>query len=116
MRCSRAGVSIDEPRVRRGLRRRRAYSRALLRPRSSLVRACAALLSAGSVLGVAGARADEAAAPAPAPMSWQNPVVAGAFADPSAARVDGVYWATATSTSGAPGFPLLRSTDLLHWQ
>src|SRR4051794_7627083 len=81
-----------------------------------MLRTCVALAAAGLVLGGAGARADDAAAPAPAPMSWQNPVVAGDFPDPSAARVDGVYWATSTSTAAAPGFPLLRSDDLLHWQ
>jgi beta-xylosidase len=48
-------------------------------------------------------------------MAWQNPVVADDFPDPSATRVDGVYWAAATSTARSPGFPLLRSTDMLHW-
>ena len=81
-----------------------------------MLRACIALAVACSVLGVAGARADDAAAPAPAPMAWQNPVLAGNFPDPSAARVGADYWATATSSAAAPGFPLLRSSDLLHWQ
>ena len=67
-------------------------------------------------LGAAGARADDAEAPAPAPLTWQNPVVDNDFPDPSAVRVDGVYWATSTSSALAPGFPLLRSTDLVHWQ
>jgi beta-xylosidase len=43
-------------------------------------------------------------------------VVAADFADPSATRVDGVYWAAATSTPRSPGLPLLRSADLRHWQ
>src|SRR5947208_1988830 len=59
--------------------------------------------------------ARSAVAPALAPLSWENPVVADDFPDPSAARVDGVAWATATSSARAPGFPLLRSTDLVHW-
>jgi xylan 1,4-beta-xylosidase len=69
-----------------------------------------------AVAGSAGARADDAAAPAPAPMVWQNPVLPGDFPDPSAARVGNGYWATSTSTAGAPGFPLLQSDDLLHWR
>jgi beta-xylosidase len=84
---------------------RRRLSRALL---GLLI--CAGALSAGA------AHAEDAAAPAPVPLTWSNPVVAEDFPDPSAARVDGVYWATATSTAAAPGFPLMRSTDLLHWE
>jgi beta-xylosidase len=68
------------------------------------------------MLSAAGAKADEAVAPASAPLSWRNPVVPADFADPSATRIDGVYWAAATSTASSPGLPLLRSTDLLHWQ
>lgn len=78
------------------------------------------LLVLVGALGAVAARADDAVAPvAPplaAPRAWQNPVVATDFPDPSAVRVDGVYWATSTSTAGAPGFPLLRSTDLLSWE
>jgi xylan 1,4-beta-xylosidase len=89
-----------------------------VRRRSAAARVCAAALLVGAFLGVAGARADEAAAPVPAPalLAWQNPVVPSDFPDPSATRVDGVYWATSTSTRHSPGLPLLRSTDLLHWQ
>jgi len=79
-------------------------------------RLCACLAVVITTLGAGGARADEAAAPAPAPLAWDNPVVADDFPDPSATLVDGVYWATATSSARAPGFPLLRSTDLVHWQ
>jgi beta-xylosidase len=64
--------------------------------------------------------APDASAPgppvAPPPLAWRNPIVAEDFPDPSAVRVNGVYWATATSTARAPGFPLLRSTDLRHWE
>jgi beta-xylosidase len=87
----------------------------LSRPRS-LNRVLAVVLVILASLWGVGARADEAAAPVPAPLSWQNPVVGEDFPDPSAARVDGVYWAASTSTARAPGFPLLRSTDLLHWE
>jgi beta-xylosidase len=81
----------------------------------SLPRVAAGLLVLAA-LGAAGARADDAIAPAPAPLVWQNPVVPGDFPDPSATRVGNEFWATSTSTSLAPGFPLLRSTDLLHWE
>ena len=57
---------------------------------------CACLAVVITTLGAGGARADEAAAPAPAPLAWDNPVVADDFPDPSATLVDGVYWATAT--------------------
>jgi xylan 1,4-beta-xylosidase len=77
---------------------------------------CATAFLVLAILGVEGARADDAAAPVPVPISWHNPVVAADFPDPSAIRVDGVYWAAATSTLGSPGLPLLRSADLLHWQ
>src|SRR2546423_987238 len=84
----------------------------------SLRRLGSTLLVVFAALGAAGARADEAQAPVPppAPLSWQNPVLEGDFPDPSAVQVDGVFWATATSSARAPGFPLLRSTDLVHWQ
>lgn len=71
------------------------------------------------LLGAGAVRAQEATAPQPPPpppLTWQNPVLAEDFPDPSAVRVNGVYWATATSTARAPGFPLLRSTDLVHWK
>jgi beta-xylosidase len=81
-------------------------------------RLAAALLLVLVLLGTTAVRAQEAQAPPPTPpppIAWANPVVDEDFPDPSAARVDGVYWATSTSTARAPGFPLLRSTDLLHW-
>jgi xylan 1,4-beta-xylosidase len=82
----------------------------------ALPQACAAAFLVLAGLGVAGARADVAMAPLMARLYWQNPVVPSDFADPSTTRVDGVYWATATSTLHSPGLPLMRSTDLLHWK
>lgn len=61
------------------------------------------------------ALAEDAPAPAPPPLAWANPVVAQDFPDPSAARALGAWWATSTASAAAPGFPLLRSTDLVHW-
>src|SRR5574340_153019 len=45
-----------------------------------------------------------------------NPVLPGDFPDPSVIRVGGDYWATATTSQWAPIFPILHSTDLLHWK
>ncbi|HUR56277.1 MAG TPA: family 43 glycosylhydrolase, partial [Opitutaceae bacterium] len=54
-----------------------------------------------------------AAAPAG---TYQNPVRAGDFPDPSVITVNGEYWATATSSEWAPHFPLLHSKDLVNWE
>ena len=47
--------------------------------------------------------------------TYTNPVIAGDYADPSAIRVGDTYYAVATSSQWAPAFPLLTSTDLVHW-
>ncbi len=47
---------------------------------------------------------------------WTNPVVPGDHPDPTIIRVDGVYWASATSGEWSPQFPLFRSTDLANWR
>jgi xylan 1,4-beta-xylosidase len=76
------------------------------------------LLAVVLTLGVRAAAAQDAAAPVlttPAPMVWSNPVIAGDFPDPSVVHDRGTYWATSTSSAAAPGFPLMRSTDLVHW-
>jgi beta-xylosidase len=70
-------------------------------------------------LGVRAADAQDAAAPVPvrpAPLSWRNPVIETDFPDPAVVRIGDTYWATSTSSASAPGFPLMRSTDLVHWQ
>jgi beta-xylosidase len=48
--------------------------------------------------------------------TYQNPVIAGDFPDPSVIRVGQDYWATATSGEWAPEFPILHSRDLVNWQ
>jgi beta-xylosidase len=48
--------------------------------------------------------------------TYSNPVLPGDFPDPSVIRVGQEYWATATSSEWGPLFPLLRSTDLVHWE
>ncbi|WP_225411199.1 family 43 glycosylhydrolase [Stigmatella hybrida] len=54
--------------------------------------------------------------PAPPALDIVNPVLSGDYADPSILRVGDTYWASTTSSEWAPHFPLLRSTDLLHWE
>jgi len=51
-----------------------------------------------------------------APTPIANPVLAGDYPDPSVTQVGDTYWATATSSNWGPTFPLLKSTDLQHWQ
>jgi beta-xylosidase len=48
--------------------------------------------------------------------TYQNPVIAGDFPDPSVIRVGQDYWATATSGEWAPEFSILHSRDLVNWQ
>lgn len=45
-----------------------------------------------------------------------NPVLPGDHPDPSIIRIGKDYWATATSSQWAPLFPILHSTDMLHWK
>ncbi len=47
--------------------------------------------------------------------AWSNPVVPGDHPDPTIVRVNGVFWASATSGEWSPQFPLFRSTDLREW-
>jgi xylan 1,4-beta-xylosidase len=46
----------------------------------------------------------------------QSLVVPGDFPDPSVIKFGDRYWATATTSNWAPAFPLLSSTDLVHWK
>jgi beta-xylosidase len=45
-----------------------------------------------------------------------NPVLPGDHPDPTVVRADGAFYASATSASWAPIFPVLRSTDLVRWR
>ena len=51
-----------------------------------------------------------------APAEYANPVIPGDAPDPSVVRVQGVYWAAATTSEWLPAFQVLRSTDLVNWQ
>ncbi len=45
-----------------------------------------------------------------------NPVIPGDRPDPSVIRVGDDYWATTTSGSWEPGFPVFHSRDLVKWE
>jgi beta-xylosidase len=46
----------------------------------------------------------------------QTLVLPGDFPDPSVTKIGNSYWATATTSNWAPAYPLLQSSDLLHWE
>lgn len=48
--------------------------------------------------------------------SYQNPVIAGDFADPSIIRVGDTFYATGTSSEWAPHYPIYTSKDLVRWE
>jgi xylan 1,4-beta-xylosidase len=49
-------------------------------------------------------------------LNGQTLVLPGDFPDPSVVKTGDSYWATATTSNWAPAFPLLESTDLIHWE
>jgi xylan 1,4-beta-xylosidase len=57
-----------------------------------------------------------AAALALAAPTFTNPVIRGDYPDPTVLRARGAFYASATSGSWAPLFPLFRSTDLVTWR
>lgn len=48
--------------------------------------------------------------------SYQNPVIAADFADPSVIRVGDTFYATGTSSEWAPHYPIYTSKDLVRWE
>ncbi|QNF35138.1 family 43 glycosylhydrolase [Adhaeribacter swui] len=50
------------------------------------------------------------------PGMYQNPVIAGDFADPSVIRVGNTYYAVGTSSEWGPAYPIYQSKDLVNWQ
>jgi beta-xylosidase len=48
--------------------------------------------------------------------TFANPVIPGDHPDPTIIRTGGAFYASATSASWAPIFPIFRSTDLVQWQ
>jgi xylan 1,4-beta-xylosidase len=45
-----------------------------------------------------------------------NPVLSGDYPDPTIVRAGGAFYASATSASWAPIFPIFRSVDLVRWR
>ncbi|MDX3773394.1 glycoside hydrolase family 43 protein [Chromatiaceae bacterium AAb-1] len=50
------------------------------------------------------------------PGTYQNPVLAGFFPDPSITRNGDDYYLTVSSFAYTPGLPILHSRDLVNWQ
>jgi len=48
--------------------------------------------------------------------TYTNPILHQDYSDPDAIRVGDDYYMTASSFTSIPGLPILRSTDLVHWQ
>jgi xylan 1,4-beta-xylosidase len=48
--------------------------------------------------------------------TYQNPVLAGFFPDPSITRNGDDYYMTVSSFTYTPGLPILHSRDLVNWQ
>ena len=53
--------------------------------------------------------------PDKAPLRYTNPVIHADYSDPDVCEAGGVYYMTASSFNCFPGLPILRSTDLVHW-
>jgi xylan 1,4-beta-xylosidase len=90
----------------------------VLRAPRLILRFFVLLLGVVLALSVRAAAAQDAVAPVlpkPPSLSWNNPVIADDFPDPSVVRDGDTFWATSTSSAAGPGFPLMRSTDLVHW-
>ena len=49
-------------------------------------------------------------------VSAQKLVLPGDHPDPSVIKVGKTFWASSTSSNWFPSFPLLSSTDLIHWK
>ena len=54
--------------------------------------------------------------PGHAPFRYTNPVIHADYSDPDVCEAGGVYYMTASSFNCFPGLPILRSTDLVHWE
>jgi beta-xylosidase len=73
------------------------------------LRRCGRLVIAVVALAVAPTAGARAA-------TFANPVLTGDHPDPTVMRADGAFYASATSASWAPIFPVFRSADLVHWR
>ncbi|WP_437299728.1 glycoside hydrolase family 43 protein [Sorangium sp. So ce426] len=59
---------------------------------------------------------DGGGAPAVCPETYSNPLIWQDLPDLEVIRVDDAYYYTASTFHHAPGAPLLRSYDLVHWE
>jgi len=85
------------------------------RPLTTLLRRTAIAVAALALaLAVAGAATTAAGARAAA--TFANPVLPGDHPDPTVVRAGGAFYASATSASWAPIFPIFRSADLVAWR
>jgi beta-xylosidase len=48
--------------------------------------------------------------------TYTNPIIHEDFSDPDVIRVGNWFYMTASSFTSVPGLPILRSSDLVHWQ
>ncbi|HZL12159.1 MAG TPA: family 43 glycosylhydrolase [Prolixibacteraceae bacterium] len=48
--------------------------------------------------------------------TYQNPVIAGDFPDPTIIRVGEIYYAAGTTSDFAPNYPIYESSDLVNWK
>ena len=83
------------------------------RPLTTLLRRTAIAVAA---LALALAGAATAAAGARAAATFAIPVLPGDHPDPTVVRAGGAFYASATSASWAPIFPIFRSADLVAWR
>ncbi len=72
------------------------------------------LTSLTTILMITGCLAQSAPTPRPV-VTYQNPVIAGDFADPSIIRVGNTYYAAGTSSEWGPPYPIYTSSDLVNW-
>src|SRR6478609_4769046 len=73
------------------------------------LRGCGTLVIAVIALAIATTAGARAA-------TFANPVLPGDHPDPTVVRAAGAFYASATSASWAPIFPVFRSTDLVTWR
>ncbi len=57
-----------------------------------------------------------AAPAASTPREFRNPILFADYSDPDVIRVGNAYYMAASSFSLSPGLPVLKSSDLVHWQ
>lgn len=72
--------------------------------------------SGGSDVGSGGTQGAGGSPPAVCPETYTNPLIWEDLPDVEVIRVDDTYYYTASTFHHAPGAPVLRSYDLVHWE